>query len=255
MCEPVIHNDETGVRVEGKLNWLHVTSTSRLTHYSVQPKRGSNGINNIGILPIFTGISVHDFWNPYLSYSCTHSFCCAHILRELNRVEEETEQKWPRILSELLIQAKEIKEMFHLDDVPIPDIMVNSIKSSYDELIQAGFDENPSPVHIVGKKGRKKKSFARNLLERLDTHKDGVLRFIEGILVPFDNNLAERDIRMMKVKMKISGGFRDRATAEAVILIRSYISTIRKNGETVIEAINAAFNNNPWMPETHMIRS
>lgn len=254
-CEPVIHNDETGVRVEGKLNWLHVTSASRLTHYSIQTKRGSDGINNIGVLPIYAGISVHDFWKPYLSYPCTHSFCCAHILRELKRVEEETKQKWPKIFSELLIQAKDIKEMFHLDDIPIPAIMMNSIKSSYDDLIRAGFDENPPPVHIPGKRGRKKKSFARNLLERMDFYRDGVLRFIENILVPFDNNLAERDIRMMKVKMKISGGFRDRATAEAVALIRSYISTIRKNGEKVIEAINAAFNNNPWMPDTYMIRS
>ena len=145
--------------------------------------------------------------------------------------------------------------MFHLDDIPIPQIMVNSIKSSYDELIQAGLDENPLPIHIPGKRGRKKKSFARNLLQRFDIHKDNILRFIEHIRVPFDNNLAERDIRMMKVKRKISGGFRDRATAEAVVLIRNYISTIRKNGERVIEAINAAFNNNPWMPKTHTIRS
>jgi transposase-like protein len=253
--EPVIHNDETGVRVEGKLNWLHVTSTSRLTHYSVQAKRGADGINNIGVLPNFTGISVHDFWNPYLSYPCTHSFCCAHILRELNRVKEETEQKWPQLLSELLIQAKDIKDMFHLDEIPIPAIMVNSIKSSYDELIQAGLDENPPPVHIGRKRGRKKKSVARNLLERLDINKDGVLRFIEDILVPFDNNLAERDIRMMKVKMKISGGFRDRATAEAVATIRSYISTVRKNGERVIEEINDAFKNNSWMPERNMFRA
>jgi transposase len=253
--EPVIHNDETGVRVEGKLNWLHVTSSSQLTHYSVQAKRGADGINNIGILSVYTGISIHDFWNPYLSYSCKHSFCNAHILRELNRVEEETEQNWPKKLSELLIQAKELKEMFHLDEIPIPDIMMNSIKSSYDELIQAGLDENPPPDHIAGKRGRKKKSFARNLLERLDIYKDEVLRFIENILVPFDNNLAERDIRMMKVKMKISGGFRDRAFAEAVVLIRSYISTIRKNGQRVIEAINSAFNNNPWMPDTHIIRA
>ena len=163
-------------------------------------------INNIGVLPIFKGISVHDFWNPYLSYSCTHSFCCAHILRELKRVEEETDQKWPPILSELLVQAKYLKEMFHLDEIPIPTLMVNSIKSSYDELIQSGLAENPPPIHIAGKRGRKKKRFTRNLLERLVIHKDGVLRFIDHIRVPFENNLTERDIRMMKVKRKFPEG-------------------------------------------------
>ena len=115
---------------------------------------------------------------------------CLNSYRELNRVEEETKQKWPKILNELLIQAKNLKEMFHLDEIPIPAIMMNSIKNSYDDLIQAGFDENPPPVHIPEKRGRKKKSFARNLLERMDIYRDGVLRFIENILVPFDNNLA-----------------------------------------------------------------
>ena len=113
--EPMIHNDETGVRVEGKLHWLHVTCTSHLTNYSIQKKRGMEGINEVGILPDFKGISVHDFWNPYISYPCTHSFCCAHILRELKRVEEEKKQEWPGELIELLIQAKEIKEEYHSD--------------------------------------------------------------------------------------------------------------------------------------------
>ena len=247
--EPIIQNDETGVRVEGKLQWLHVNSTSQLTHYSIQKKRGTEGINEIGILSDFKGISVHDFWKPYLSYPCTHSFCCAHILRELIRVEEETKQTWAGKLIKLLIQAKELKEDYHSDGIPIPPVMRNSLKSEYDELIQVGLDENPPPVKTVGKKGRKKKTFSRNLLERLELHKEGVLRFIENQIVPFDNNLAERDIRMMKVKMKISGGFRDQSTAEAVTQIRSYISTIRKNGERVIEAITSAFDNNPWIPD------
>lgn len=247
--EPIIHNDETGIRVEGKLHWLHVTSTSHLTYYSIQKKRGTEGINEIGILPDYTGISVHDFWTPYLSYPCTHSFCCAHILRELKRVEEETKQEWPGKLIDLLIQAKELKEIYHSDGVPIPPVMRNSISSTYNELIRVGLDENPPPVKIVGRKGRTKKTFARNLLERLDEYKEGVLRFIENLIVPFDNNLAERDIRMMKVKMKISGGFRDKSTADAGTLIRSYISTIRKNGKAVIEAICSTFDRNPWIPE------
>lgn len=253
--EPIIHNDETGVRVEGKLHWLHVTCTSQWTHYSIQKKRGTEGIKNVGILPDFKGISIHDFWKPYLSYPCTHSFCCAHILRELKRVEEETNQEWPAKLIELLIQAKEIKEEYHPDGVPIPPVMRNSLNSAYDELIQIGFDENPPPIKPLGRKGRTKKTFARNLLERLELYKDGVLRFIHNQIVPFDNNLAERDIRMMKVKMKISGGFRDKSTAEAVTLIRSYISTIRKNGIRVIEAIASAFENNPWIPGENKMRT
>nr|WP_319537771.1 IS66 family transposase [uncultured Methanospirillum sp.] len=247
--EPIIHNDETGVRVEGKLHWLHVTCTSHWTHYFIQKKRGTEGINEIGILPDFKGISVHDFWKPYLSYPCTHSFCGAHILRELKRVEEETKQEWSGKLIELLIQAKEIKEEYHLDGVPIPPVMMNSLNTSYDELIQIGLDENPPPIQILGKKGRTKKTFTRNLLERFELYNDGVLRFIQNKIVPFDSNLAERDIRMMKVKIKISREFRDKSTAKAVILIRSYISIIRKNGIRVIEAIASAFKNNPWIPE------
>ena len=206
-------------------------------------------MNEIGILPDFMGISVHDFWNPYLSYPCSHSFCCAHILRELIRVTEETNQEWSKKLVDLFLQAKELKESYHSDGIPIPPVIRESINEAYDELIQAGLAGNPPPIHLPGKRGRKKKTFARNLLERLELHKVGILRFIENQIVPFDNNLAERDIRMMKVKMKISGGFRDISAAEAVALIRSYISTIRKNGLKVIEAIANAFDNNPWMPE------
>ena len=246
--EPVIHNDETGVRVEGKLHWLHVTCTPNLTHYSLQRKRGKEGMDNIGILPEFHGISVHDFWGPYLSYSCEHSFCCAHIIRELIRVEEETSQKWPYDLIELLLGAKENKEIFHGVGVPIPPIIRTSLMGSYDELTQIGLDENPPSVVDEVKRGRKKKGFVRNLLERLKEWKESVLKFINDPLVPFDNNQAERDIRMMKVKMKISGGFRSFDTASAIGLIRSYISTVRKNGINVIEGIVSAFHNFPWSP-------
>jgi len=196
--EPVIHCDETGVRVEGKTNWLHVTCTPKLTYYSLQRKRGSEAIENIDILPEYRGISVHDFWNSYLSYSCEHSFCCAHIIRELTRVEEETSQTWPSKLIELLLQAKSAKEMFHNSGVLIPEIIINSIKLSYDELIQTGLSENPPPIINIRKRGRIKKSFTRNLLERLEFWKKEILRFIDNTIVPFDNNLAERDLRMMK---------------------------------------------------------
>lgn len=250
--EPVIHNDETGGRVEGTLHWFHVTCTPYLTLYSLQKKRGREGIDNIKILPEFNGISVHDFWGPYLSYSCTHSFCCAHIIRELIRVEEETSQKWPDELIKLLLEAKEHKERFQGGGVPIPPIIRTSLEESYDELIQRGLDENPPPIIEEGKRGRKKKGFARNLLERLKEWKESVLRFIDNQLVPFDNNQAERDLRMIKVKMKISGGIRSYDTAEAIALIRSYISTIRKNDVNVIEGLVSAFHNLPWLPNNSM---
>jgi transposase len=205
-------------------------------------------MDNIGILPEFNGISVHDFWGPYLSYPCDHSFCCAHIIRELIRAEEETSQKWPHELIELLLGAKENKERYQGVGVPIPPIIRNSLIESHDELVQIGLDENPPPVVDVVKRGRKKKGFVRNLLERLMEWKEGVLRFIIDPLVPFDNNQAERDIRMMEVKMKISGGFRNSDTAKAIALIRSYISTIRKNGVNFIEGIVSAFHNYPWTP-------
>lgn len=247
--EAVIHTDETGVRVEGKTNWLHVTCTPYLTYYSLQRKRGREAIDNIGVLPDYAGISVHDFWNPYLAYSCDHSFCCAHIIRELTRVEEETSQKWSSELIELLLEAKNTKDVYHNMGVPIPEVILTSIKSTYDELIQAGMNDNPPPMVYPKNRGRVKKSFASNLVERLFTWKGGVLKFIDHRNVPFDNNLAERDIRMMKVKMKISGGFRNFSTGRAIALIRSYISTIRKNQVNVIEGVVAAFKNAPWLPE------
>lgn len=153
----VIQNDETGVHVKGKPNWLHVTCNPHLTHYSLQNSRGKEGMDKIGVLPEFKGISVHDFWGSYLSYSCEHSFCCAHIIRELIRVEEETSQKWPHKLIELLLKAKEQKKEYHGDGVPIPPIIRTSLKESYDELVQFGLDENPPPKITKGKKGRKKK--------------------------------------------------------------------------------------------------
>jgi hypothetical protein len=247
--EKVIHTDETGVSAEGKTNWLHVTCTPDLTYYSLQKKRGREAIDDIGVLPDYKGISVHDFWNPYLAYSCDHSFCCAHIIRELTRVEEETSQKWATELIELLIEAKNAKEVYHNEGVPIPEVILTSIKTTYDEIIQAGLSDNPPPLEYPKKRGRIKNSFACNLLERLVTWKDGVLKFIDRPNVPFDNNLAERDIRMMKVKMKISGGFRDYTTGRAIALIRSYISTIRKNQVNVIEGVVEAFENAPWLPE------
>jgi len=249
--EQVIHTDETGVRVEGKTNWLHVTCTPDLTYYSLQRKRGREAIDDISILPEYKGICVHDFWNPYLAYSCEHSFCCAHLIRELTRVEEETSQKWSSELIDLFLEAKSAKEKYHNFGVLIPEIIRNSLNSSYDEIVQVGLNENPPPLRSTKKRGRIKKSFARNLLERLVAWKKGILKFIDHPNVPFDNNLAERDIRMMKVKMKISGGFRDFSTGRAIALIRSYISTIRKNRCNVIEGLVLAFENEPWLPESN----
>ena len=250
--ERVIHTDETGVRVEGKTNWLHVTCTPDLTYYSLQRKRGREAIDNISVLPEYNGICVHDFWNPYLTYSCEHSFCCAHLIRELIRVEEETSQKWASELIDLLIEAKNAKEMYHNNGVLIPEIVTTSTKSTYDEIVQAGLNDNPPPLINTKKRGRIKRSFARNLLERLVTWREGILKFIVHLNVPFDNNLAERDIRMMKVKMKISGGFRDFSTGRAIALIRSYISTIRKNRVNVIDGLILAFENAPWLPKLNL---
>lgn len=245
--EPVIHNDETGIRVEGKLHWLHVTCTPYLTYYLLHSKRGTEAIDAIGILPEYQGVSVHDFWKPYLSYPCQHSFCCAHIIRELIRSQEETAQKWPSEMIDLLVQAKKLKEIYHPDGENIPDNLLNALKRRYHELVQIGLEENPPPLIPSGKRGKTKKTFTRNLLERLNEWEKQVLRFLDDPLVPFDNNLAERDIRMVKVKMKISGGFRNFSTAQAVALIRSYISTVRKNNRDVIGEIVAAFNRIPWI--------
>lgn len=247
---PVVHLDETGMRIEAKRQWLHVISTEALTHYGCHPKRGNAATDEIGVLPQFTGKAVHDFWKPYYKYDIEHFLCNAHHLRELTGIFDLTGQQWPLEMIDLLLEIKALVDGRR----PIADQLspeeIKSFEQRYSQIIDKGYLENPPPAESNTKKrGRKKQSKAKNLLDRLSGHRLGVLGFMYDFGVPFDNNLAERDIRMMKVKQKISGVFRSNQGARMFCRIRGYISTARKNSTPVLNAIKAALDGNPFVPE------
>jgi transposase len=252
IASDVAHFDESGVRVEGGLNWLHTAGTSRLTYYAVHPKRGQVGMQAIGILPQFRGISVHDHWSPYLKFeNCQHAFCNAHHLRELRFIVEQHDQTWAQDMAHLLLDMKAEVEAAVPDQTSLLPDRIADYEQRYDDLLRQGFEANPPPdPPPIRRRGRKKQPPARNLLDRLDRHKAETLAFIHDFRVPFDNNLAERDVRMVKVKQKVSGSFRTRLGADTFCAIRSYISTARKHGNKVIAAIHDAFLGQPFMPIT-----
>lgn len=251
--EPVAHFDETGMMVNGILNWLHTASTLRLTCYAMHARRGSVAINEIGILPRYKGKAVHDDLAAYFQYRMKHVLCNAHHLRTLLFLLERYPQKWIEPLKDLLLKIKaKVEAAKEKMQTVLSARQRNSFSKAYDQLIAQGLRANPAPkadARQPGQRGRLKQSPARNLLLRLREHKDSVLAFMDDFNVPFDNNQAERDLRMMKVKQKVSGGFRSTSGAQNFCQIRSYLSTARKNGAKALAALRLAFNHQPFLPE------
>lgn len=247
----VAHCDETGMRVEGKRRWLHVASTQWLTAYSWHAKRGKEATDALGVLPQFTGTAVHDGWSPYWQYECAHALCNAHHLRELTFVEERAGQAWAGQMKDVLVTIKERVEQERAAGATGLDAATQrEFEARYQLVIEAGLKANPAAAESrpAGQRGRQKQSKAKNLLDRLSTHRREVLAFMYDIQVPFDNNLAERDLRMMKVHQKISGCFRSGDGATAFCRIRSYISTARKQGQRALHALNQLFVGAPFLP-------
>jgi len=249
---PIAHFDETGVRVEGKLHWLHVASTNECTHYSVQKKRGQEGMAAANILPKFSGIAVHDAWGPYWKYPCLHALCNAHLLRELTFIFEQERQVWADTMSKLLLEIKK-SVWAKIDSTDGLEVMeVRTFVQRYNKILELGLAEdsrlNPPQPQTVKKRGRIKQSKAKNLLDRLAVHQKEILAFMNDSRVPFDNNLAERDVRMMKVQQKISGTFRSKQGAATFCRIRGFISTLKKHSLSVMEGIRAAFECDPILP-------
>lgn len=242
----VIHVDETGLAQHGKRHWLHVASTPRLTFYAAHAKRGKQALNTIDILPRYQGTAVHDAWSSYSSYGCRHSLCNAHLLRELAYLEEREGQSWAASLASLLREAKTACEA--AAEGRLSQETRADIEARYQRLLAEGFELNPPAAKpLVKKRGRPKQTKARNLLHRLQQRQHEVLLFMHDPQVPFDNNLAERDLRMMKVQQKISGCFRGQG-ASHFCRIRGYISTLRKQGLNVLEGLESVFRGQPLMP-------
>ena len=236
---PLAHFDETGCRVNQRLSWVHVASTSSETYLYLSEKRGSKGMDEGGVLPAFHSIAIHDCWAPYWKYDMEHGICCAHLLRELNGVQENhPEQKWPSYFSKLLLDMKHAKEAALLAGQDSMDAAQREkLLGRYDRIITTAYRENPKPEATPGKKGRRKRGKVLALVDRLRKYKDAVCLFIKNFAVPFDNNQAERDLRMVKVKTKVSGCFRTKEGCQDFLNILAYSSTAKKHHVNPFHAI------------------
>ncbi len=247
----ILHADESGLRTAGSLHWLHVASTERLTFYGVHKKRGRKAMDDFGILPGFSGRLIHDFWKPYLVYDCLHGLCNTHHLRELLFLYEEQNQAWAGKMIKALLDMHD----FTLTRKEMPIIQLTEEEKApwlahYRTIIGQGWNENPLPLSapVPKKRGRVKKTKAQNLLVRLEGHESSVLAFLHDLNVPFTNNLGEQDIRMLKVRMKISGCFRTINGARQFARIRGYLSTARKNELNLLDAMTQVFQGTPVVP-------
>ncbi len=244
---PVVCFDETGLRVDAHLAWVHSASTPTLTLFTCHDKRGGDAMDDAGVLPAFTGVAVHDGWAPYRTYpDLTHALCNAHHLRELDAISAIPGQgDWADAMTRLLAEINTtVHRARRAGATGLHPNLLAAYQHRYDQLIQAGWTANPNspPRH------RSKRSPAVNLLDRLDTHRADVLRFAADFTVPFTNNTAENDIRMVKIRQKVSGGLRTMTGARIFCALRSYLSTARKNGQHSLTVLGQLHQGKPWLP-------
>ena len=243
------HFDETGMRSQGRLNWLHTASTGYLTYLEMNKKRGHEAMDEIGILNDFKGTAVHDCLASYWNYPCVHSLCNAHLFRELTFIEQTTGQRWAKEMIELLLEIKKAVDMSRLDNKSfLPKLELSRYMKRYNTLLKEGLNKNPEQSERTGRRGRIKQTKARLLLLRLQNHKDEYLRFAINFDIPFDNNQAERDIRMAKVKQKVSGCFRSDKGEESFATIYSFIQTLKKNRINVFDELVRVFKGDYSFP-------
>ena len=247
----VAHVDETGIQVAGHPEWVHVMSTTALTFYAHHVKRGRAAFEAIGLLIGFAGRRVHDAWAPYLNLAGWYALCNAHLLRELIALFEETGQPWTQQVIKLLLSMKAaVADARAAGQTALTPRQRAGYEAAYTRFITEGLRANPPPAP-TGKRGRPKQTPAKNLLDRLVTQRAAVLAFLHDFRVPFDNNQAERDLRMLKVKHKVSGCFRSPEGADYFCRIRGYISTLRKQEHSILHGLTSVFAGEPYMPRLH----
>ena len=242
------HADETGTSINGVTEWVHDFSNDSFTYLALHKKRGFKAIEDIGLLTDYKGILVHDCWSPYWKLDgVIHQLCCAHLLRELNGVaENHPDQKWAPQFRKLLIKMKRSKERaIGQGKEAFRESTLKKYSERYDEIIKLAYEENPVPEKKPGKRGKQKRGKVLSLIDRLSKHKGEVCLFVNNFAVPFDNNQAERDIRSVKIKTKVSGFFKTEEGAKNYLKIMSFVSTARKLGRSAYEAVRLAVIGEP----------
>lgn len=244
---PVIHADETGFRVQGSGVWMHTASQADYTLLTVHKSRGTEGMKAGGILPRYQGTVVHDFYWPYFhqtTFSFRHALCNAHLLRECQGITEHDKHRWSQEMKTLLQEAWGLARSARATENPLPELVIAEVEQRYDDILQRGEPEWKQGwiPKEKGTRGRTAKGKAGNLAQRFQQYKAAILAFLRDVQVPFDNNQAERDIRMVKVKTKVSGAFRTTTGAEQFARIRSIVSTLLKQKRSVLASLTSAIH-------------
>ena len=239
--------DETGLRVAGKLHWVHCARTDKYTLITCHAKRGTKGIDDAGVLKRFRGIAVHDAWAPYDTYTdVDHQLCCAHALRELQAIADtapaEAEWCWAEQAADALVAMQRL--VTESVDAGVDAVDVEALEEQiqlYRSAAQIGITQTAARSNTVMKKHN---ALARRLLERQDDY----LRFTTDWRIPADNNGSERDIRMVKLRQKVSGCLRTFTGATQFSAIRSYLSTAAKHGHHFFDTLVMLAEGQPWLP-------
>jgi len=241
LTQPVLRKDETGIRIAGSLQWFHVLGNEAYTLYFSHKKRGNEADEEIGILPVYSGVLVHDHLKGLYGFPCGHAECNAHILRYLKSAAEINKCVWAAAMTALLVDANNTVKDHKAKNIPALDsVLLAEYHTRYDEILEQG------RLEFFQKEKKDNNSEDMKLLRRLKEYKDEHLRFLSDFQVPFDNNLAERDLRMIKSKTKVSGCFRGDEGGTVFANIKSYTSTLRKNSRNIFNGFKSAFLGLPF---------